>query len=209
MIEATAATSHSSWLRYWLYDWGGWNADLLLRVNSSLPHEWVPVAEWLSLLGSYWGAPVLLIGLWAWRRAHPTHDVAQVAPFRFVAGLLPALTMAGITKAALAFPRPAVAIPYLSITIIGEPDSLYSLPSGHATYMGVVTASLWPLLQWHWRLLLIAAALAVGWSRVALGAHFPADVVAGLALGWVCVAATGRFSRLMSHAWERTKESPA
>lgn len=64
--------------------------------------------------------------------------------------------------------------------LIGKPESLYSLPIGHATYMAVVAAASWPLLRWCGRLRLMAVAMAVGWSRIVLGAHFPADVVAGL-----------------------------
>ena len=41
-------------------------------------------------------------------------------------------------------------------------------------------------------------AAAVGWSRIVLGAHFPMDVIAGLALGWACAAGAGSWAQRMA-----------
>lgn len=63
-------------------------------------------------------------------------------------------------------------------------SSRAGFPSAHAMVMGCV----WGFLaipgpkDLHW-MLLGAIALATGWARVHTGAHFPSDVVAGLALG--------------------------
>lgn len=75
------------------------------------------------------------------------------------------------------------------------PDSRYTMPSGHATYIGVLAAALWPVLGALPRVGLLLFAAAVGWSRIALGAHFPADVVAGYLLGWACVAVAAPAAR--------------
>jgi len=40
--------------------------------------------------------------------------------------------------------------------------------------------------------LLLASALAMAWSRVALGLHFPSDALAGLCLGVLCAALVQR-----------------
>lgn len=76
-----------------------------------------------------------------------------------------------------------------------------SFPSGHSAHVAADVALLWLLLPgttgWIRRAVLVvgvAVVLAVGCSRVALGAHYPTDVLAGWALGvaWVTgVAATG------------------
>lgn len=85
------------------------NEDLFLAMNGSLPHAWVWTAEWLSHLGSYWGAPVLLFAL------HGAGGAAPLAPFRFAAALLLALAAAAVAKAAFRFPRPTLALQPLSI----------------------------------------------------------------------------------------------
>jgi signal peptidase II len=55
----------------------------------------------------------------------------------------------------------------------------YSLPSGHATYAALVVGALWPLMGRRGRIGLVLYAALVGWSRIAAGMHFPADVLAG------------------------------
>lgn len=97
------------WLRYGLYDWGGVNEDLFLAMHGSLPHACVWTAEWLSHLGSYWGAPVLLFAL------HAADGAAQLALFRFAAALLLALAAAAVAKAAFRFARPTLALQPLFI----------------------------------------------------------------------------------------------
>ena len=59
-----------------------------------------------------------------------------------------------------------------------------SFPSGHATTMGALAAV---LVLWFPRLsvLTVPACLAFAASRVAAGAHFPSDVIAGFSLGFL------------------------
>ena len=75
-----------------------------------------------------------------------------------------------------------------------------SFPSGHAAgsfafsvFLGVILVRATPkdagasvrLLRWGSALLLLVGATAVGLSRIALGVHFPTDVLAGALLGSV------------------------
>lgn len=179
----------AGWLRHWVYDWGGLNTQLMLWINRSVTADWIGPARALTTMGSYWGAPLMALMLVGWR-AYKRSDAATVAPFRFAVGVVTAMLLAWAAKFAFALPRPSSLLPTELIWVLGEPDSLYSLPSGHAVYTAVVVACLWPLGAWPFRLLLLTLAAAVGWSRVALGAHFPADVVAGFLLGGASVAAT-------------------
>jgi undecaprenyl-diphosphatase len=71
------------------------------------------------------------------------------------------------------------------------PYALASFPSGHATTAFALATA---LSLWYPRSTIVWLVLAtvVGWSRVALGSHFPSDVVAGAVLG---IAVTLSFFR--------------
>ena len=77
------------------------------------------------------------------------------------------------------FPRPPLALPSGTVNIVGIPEYHYSLPSGHSSFAMLITASLWPVLNSKWRVAGTLFVLWVGISRISLGAHFPADVMAG------------------------------
>jgi undecaprenyl-diphosphatase len=71
-------------------------------------------------------------------------------------------------------------------TLLDDPDA-FSFPSGHAAVaFGVATA----LATGDSRIAAaeIAFASAIGFSRIYLGAHYPADVLAGALLGVLCGA---------------------
>lgn len=188
-----AVSTASQWLKYWLYDWGGANLDLFLAIHSTLPVGWLWLPEVLSWVGSYWGAPAVVALLLVWRRIRGATAAPRlnVAVCRFVIGLALAMSAGALAKATFALPRPALVLGEAVYRAAAAPDSRYTMPSGHSTYVGVLVVALWPILGRSARIGLLVFAAAVGWSRIALGAHFPADVVAGLALGWACVVATG------------------
>ncbi|TWO64436.1 phosphatase PAP2 family protein [Caenimonas sedimenti] len=179
----------------------------MLWTNRSVSVDWIVLARALSAIGSYWGAPlvgVLLLGWQAVKRSEP----AALAPFRFGVGFLVAMLLAWTAKAAFAMPRPSDLYANDMARVVGAADSLHAFPSGHAVYTAAVVACLWPLGSWPFRLLLLALAAAVGWSRVALGAHFPVDVVGGFLLGGACVAATHGWAASLKRAadgWGATR----
>jgi membrane-associated phospholipid phosphatase len=106
----------------------------------------------------------------------------------------------GYIKPLLDFPRPPLALPPGSLNIVGIPELHHSLPSGHSSFAMLVTASLWPVLNRKWRIAGACFVLWVGLSRISLGAHFPADVMAGflsslavVMVVYVLVQKMGRF----------------
>lgn len=192
-----APASLGNGLRHWLYDWGGANADIFLSINRAVPDGLLWLPEALTWLGSYWGAPAVAVMLLWWSRRLSGDEAMRVkmAMSRFSLGVATALSVGAIAKAAFAFPRPSTALGESVFHVVGTPDSRYTMPSGHATYAAVLAAAVWPLLGWPARCALLAFIAGVGWSRIALGAHFPADVLAGFALGWLCVVAAGPVAR--------------
>ena len=101
----------------------------------------------------------------------------------FVGAILAALISRGF-KFWLPLPRPAAVLDASQITIIGARLKAQSFPSGHTvTAFSFVVAWL-ALAGWRALPLLALAALA-GFSRIAVGAHWPVDVLAGALIGLV------------------------
>ena len=159
-----------SW-KFVLYDWAGLNLALFQAINAGTPAVLWPLASLFSLIGSYWTAPLTVLGLWAWSKA--SSDPARVRLVRsrllhFGVAFLLALAAASALKWWLDFPRPH-AVLGAAVHVIGAVELHYSLPSGHATYAALVAAALWPLLAWRGRgcLLMYAARLAGhAWRQV-------------------------------------------
>jgi membrane-associated phospholipid phosphatase len=84
--------------------------------------------------------------------------------------------------------------------------AFHSFPSGHAA--DLVTSMIFVALLAHrvWVTgFVLAWAIAVGWSRVALAKHFPSDVIGGAAIG--VVAALGVLHLWVAPRWERALAS--
>jgi len=141
-----------------------------------------------SLLGTGWAVYALTAPA-LWRAPHIIVSWLCAAP---LAGVLTRLG-----KMMADNPRPLEVVGEQGIHVIGEPLFIAAMPSGHAlTAFAAATAIYFSLvperrLKFLW---LFALAFGVGLSRVAVGAHWPADVAVGAALGifsglsgaWLC-----------------------
>ena len=96
-------------------------------------------------------------------------------------------------KPFLDFPRPPLALGPGSLHILGEPEFHHSLPSGHASFAMLVGASFWTVGGKAGRPFLVAFVLWVGISRISVGAHFPADVLAS----WLTVLPVVLLARVL------------
>ncbi len=102
-----------------------------------------------------------------------------------------AIIFSGVGKALAAMPRPAVALDQSRFIIIDGPLIGYtSLPSGHTiTVFCLVTAAVLSFRRYvFYRTLFYSAfgfALVLVISRIAVGAHWPMDIVVGAALGYL------------------------
>ncbi len=178
-------------MREILYDWGGANVWLFHAIND-IRYGWL---DNVMLLGTSLADHTLfplylgLLTLSALVVANtpqqdPTHYRVRVNRWMTVIAVFSCAyfldgLLLGVLKPLLDFPRPPLALPPGSVQIVGIPEYHHSLPSGHSSFAMLITASLWPVLNHKWRLTGAIFVLWVGVSRMSLGAHFPADVMAG------------------------------
>lgn len=166
MLEWLRAADH--WLFHklngvWTHPW----LDTVLPVLTDL-HQVRPVL--------YGALPVAL--LW-WLHAKRGQAVRAVAGVALAVALTDAVSHR-LIKPFFARSRPPKA--GVEVTLRSRPHSGYSFPSNHAgntAAAAVVLRSAAPGLSWAAVLL----AVAVAYSRVYVGVHFPADVLGGAALG--------------------------
>jgi len=195
-----------------LYDWGGANVWLFHAINDIRFGGLDQVMLLGTALGDHGLFPLYLgvLALMALvvvntpfqdsahHRVRVSRWMAVIAVFS-LAYLLDGMLL-GYLKPLLDFPRPPLALPQGTVNIIGAPEYHHSLPSGHSSFAMLVAASIWPVLNRKWRVAGALFVLWVGVSRVSLGAHFPADVMAGFVsslvvvlLVYVAVQKLGRF----------------
>ena len=144
------------------------------RATHKLPDLfWV----FFNMLGNGWGVFALLSPL------------LLIAPRALIATLF-AGGLAGLLsrslKVSLQFPRPASVLDETSFHIVGNPLTSLAMPSGHTlTAFAIATAlyfSIAPTRRQYAVWLFVLASLA-GLARIAVGAHWPADVFAGMSIG--------------------------
>lgn len=176
-----------------LSDLGGWNDMLFHCINSSTPEPLVSLVKLLAIAGSFWIAPLVALYLWLCSPRAGTIFAVKASHnilIRFAVGLTFALAVGYLLKVALGLPRPSDVFGN-TIRVIGEADSKYSFPSGHATFSALAVMAISTQLKTRLRWLLILFPALVGWSRIAAGMHFPIDVLAGWVLGiasmWVAI----------------------
>lgn len=154
----------------------GSNARLFLSVHRALLPLGSAFWSGVTLLGDALVAPLLLL------------PFLRRKPSLLWAGTLAAVLATLFThvlKALVGMPRPAA---LLDIQVFGPRLLAGSFPSGHTATAFTVLALLLLAgqLPGAGRLLpALLLACLVGLSRIAVGAHWPADVLAGAAGGWL------------------------
>lgn len=162
------------------------NEALFLAANAAAA-GWLPAFVWAGITnaGSTLGAFCLLA---------PT----LVRQPRWLAAALLAAPLASLYTQAVKLiaqvPRPPSVLPPEAIHVIGLPLHNYSFPSGHSltafTLAGVLVLCSRRPLAW----LALPVAALVAFSRLAVGAHWPLDLLGGAAGGWTAAAIGGAWS---------------
>lgn len=144
----------------------------------------LPDAFWAAttLLGNGSMLFACLVLAWRWR---PDWLIAALCSLP-VGGLL-----THIPKNLILSPRPAAVLPPEQLHVIGERLAAASFPSGHTLTAFTVAAIivLSPRCSRRLAVIVLLIAAFAGLSRVAVGAHWPTDVIAGMIGGWLSGAA--------------------
>jgi len=148
--------------------------NLALFATQYLPH-WL-VAMTLT---------VALVGRQGWRGQ----------AWRVLASIALAVLLAHWIKQAVQIPRPFT----LGLGIQWLPHGKSAgFPSSHAAMaMAFAASACLAPMPWAVRALLLGAALLLSWSRIALGLHFPSDVLAA----WCVGAASACAVQALAHAF--------
>jgi membrane-associated phospholipid phosphatase len=180
-------------LKYYVYDWAGCNVWLFHLINN-----WRgPLLDRVMLLGTqisdyrnfpFYVTAIAFIGIVVARREAPVMVAEASSPtdgwLRALAVFCAAYLVDGllltVAKPLLDFPRPSLALGFDNVHVVGPRELRFSLPSGHASFVVTLIAATWTVLSRSGR---TVGTLFIGWvcvSRVNVGAHFPADVIASI-----------------------------
>jgi len=88
------------------------------------------------------------------------------------------------------FPRPFVELAKENVHQLefrDSDDNHRSFPSGHVAYITFLIIALWPAFSHDWRWYMLLIVPTVGWSRISLGMHYPADVVGGFLIASITI----------------------
>lgn len=174
----------------------GGNASLFVALNAAAGA--LPDAFWSS-------ATALGTGACAFALVAPT---LKTHPRLLAASLITGVLAGAYThviKPLVDSARPAAVLSPTQIHVIGERLTSHSFPSGHSVTAFALAATI--VFFCRRRALaasvLLPVAAVVAFSRIAVGAHWPLDVLAGAAGGWLCGAAGEAISRRW-RVWQKS-----
>ena len=170
------------------------NRTLFLFLHHQL-HRF-PDVFWrsVSVLGNWQTVLALLLAL-SWYRPQ------RLPALLLGSGLATGLTM--LLKAGLAVPRPSLVLPAGAVQLLDIVPASGAFPSGHAVAAATLATALATIIQLGaWQKAMPLLVVAVMLSRLAIGVHWPSDVLAGALLGWLVMRFSCRY--LWPQGWPKT-----
>jgi len=173
-----------------------------IYLNDAL--AFLPDIVWLNM--TYLGDGVVIFALFSIMLIIRAQAWAAMFASIFFASV-----MTNLGKSFFSMPRPAVVLDHQSFNIIGETLIGYSsLPSGHSITISFVIisilASMYANPQSKGQIANIVIGLIVlsifCLSRVAVGAHWPLDVIAGMGCGWIAALIGVSLANYFTHWWQ-------
>src|SRR3954468_5567379 len=153
-----------------------YGARVSATARSQLLAVLVVTIAWINWNGLVWWLAGALVS-----RARGFTRRGRFALLTVYLGMIDGWLVAGVLKLVFRLPRPFTAIVDAPVTLIDHPSS-FSFPSGDAAFSvgaAIALGSVAP--RWRWPAYLFA--LAVCFERVAVGVHYPSDVLAGAIVG--------------------------
>jgi membrane-associated phospholipid phosphatase len=170
------------------------NRSLFLLLNA-LSHNF-PDKFWalLSLLGN---GLIVFVVLTPW-----IHKKPEIIWSVLIASILFLIVGQGM-KNILDWPRPPAVLASGEFHLIGPALKRNAFPSGHAAQIFTLCGVFCLTTTRKWlRALLIFFASMVAFSRVAVGVHWPQDILAGALLGWVMIWLGLKLGRFSKWGWQ-------
>ncbi len=162
--------------------YSGHNLSLFLQLNRLSLYTGPMVWSWITTFGDMLVLFALMLPLVG---RHPR------LLWQMILCALIATLLSQSLKDFFNMPRPPSVLDAGQMILIGESHGWYSFPSGHTT-AAFTLAGLISLQRWvptKIKVAVIVGALLVGLSRIAVGVHWPQDVLAGMATGWFAAVA--------------------
>lgn len=167
-----------------------WQLDLNQSLFVSLHHALAVVPGLVWRLLSMAGEWTLVIGVLLWLAARQP----VLLPRMVLLGLGGVLASIGL-KAGFDVLRPPLLLPPGTVTLLDVLPGNRSFPSGHAIAVAVLAGVLMAKQSVRGQLGLVLLAVMVCLSRIAIGVHWPLDVLAGAAVGFGLVALVTRVDK--------------
>lgn len=180
-------------LKDFFYDWFGLNVFLFEQVNSISGGFYDVMMKKITLLGdkkllpyyvaviAAYAALVLFYKIVTKKSGKAQYFQVWIGIFLVMgAGLLASQITVSKGKEYFAYQRPYAALPANEVRQleVQEPkDANHSFPSGHVAIITAIIVSLWPVFSGNAYFFAGLTIFSVAWSRMALGVHFPADVL--------------------------------